>query len=451
MEEINQEGTMEQGGFKGPNSDPENDDSGTISISKKKIYLAIGALLIAVIIGAVLFVAWDIYERNFMKKETLENVQEDNHQEGTPSDDPGSAGSEETGGEGKMFDLFSEKYIILNESGSESDQDSGGSSGKAEKTAEASIKWKTYINADIGYMLQYPEDWKVIGVEEYNETIQKNVKYIKIESPKSKYELLWGIKENADPFEISDRTGVGMGELASDEKVKILETEVETKKFVYEGKILEYLAEGISGSFKTKDGKHSCMAAFHPISDEYIGKSSSPNIPEVETAKEILGTIKLIPRSGEICQLALTEQDKDLIKGMDAFYNETYKYIVNISSDWERAYPEFEKINPDDIVTFVSKKDPNERFQIRTHKYAEFEIPSSWKEFSTKEISVTCSKMKSNVHYYQRNDMVFLVTYFSHKGLRNSITYGFKSPGASITGDVIELYEAIMKSIIFVE
>ena len=450
MEEIDQ-GGYNQNDFNEPNPDPDGD---TVSISKKKIYLAVGVALIVIMIVAILFVAWDVYKRNIRGNESAESGQEVANQETPSTDDPGGDSTEESD-DTEAFDLFSEKYIVVQGSQTSSDQNSGGSSsggnsGTAEKPAEVKKKWKTYINADIGYMLQYPEGWKVIEIEEYNETIQKNVKYIKIESPKSKYALFWGIKENADPFEISDRTGVGMGELVHNGKVMILETEVETKKFVHEGKILEYLAEGISGSFKTKDGKHSCMAVFHPVSDEYIGKSSSPNIPEVEKVKEILETVQLIPRSGKICQSQLSEQEKSILDGWGAFYNKKYKYLVRISNGWTKASAPVDEItDPNKIVTYVNEKDPYERFQIRSEEHALVEIPKTWTKFAAKKIKVACAE--TNVEYFSRSDMVFLVTYLSHNGRRHSIYYGFKSPGASMTSSVIETYEALIKSIVFDE
>lgn len=73
--------------------------------------------------------------------------------------------------------------------------------------------WKTYTNNEIGYNLKYPNDWIVDEFTGYSELIGQDVKYITINTPDGKYFLHVGIKKPDQTFAVSDRTGIGAGDM----------------------------------------------------------------------------------------------------------------------------------------------------------------------------------------------------------------------------------------------
>lgn len=147
--------------------------------------------------------------------------------------------------------------------------------------------WNTYTN-EIGYKIRYPKDWTIEVTNEYSDLIQEKVKYIVIFSPGKKYSLYWGLMKNTDSFAISDRTGVGAGELVKDGNITILGTDVTINKLSYEGKTMEYFFPNpITG--KTADGKYTYGASF-----DAEGKSIPANSEEFTTAKKILESAELL-------------------------------------------------------------------------------------------------------------------------------------------------------------
>jgi len=106
--------------------------------------------------------------------------------------------------------------------------------------------WKDYINQLVGYSLKYPCDWTIKETNEFNETLQMNVKYITIHTPDDKYFLYWGFKKSAvEGYTNNDRTGVGAGEFVTkpDMAFNILGVNVVPKALVYQNKIKEYFYE----------------------------------------------------------------------------------------------------------------------------------------------------------------------------------------------------------------
>lgn len=111
--------------------------------------------------------------------------------------------------------------------------------------------WKTFSNNKVGYIIKYPSDWTVKEYNEYNQTIGNIVKYITITTPDGKNFLQFGVKKPTDTFAISDRTGVGTGDIIqdSDNPVTIFGVNLIANKLEYGGKAKEYYyAEPNGGS-----------------------------------------------------------------------------------------------------------------------------------------------------------------------------------------------------------
>lgn len=154
--------------------------------------------------------------------------------------------------------------------------------------------WKTYTNKSIGYKLRYPHDWTVKEIDTFNETIEKNVKYITITTPDGKYFLHFGLKKKSDnTFEISDRTGMGAGEFApTGKKITILSTAVDIDTFVYSGKIKEYFYP--KKSTTTSDNKWQFTATFSYTDKVNYSSLDMSGLKEEKDAEKILKSVEII-------------------------------------------------------------------------------------------------------------------------------------------------------------
>ncbi|MFA5777134.1 MAG: hypothetical protein WC906_01735 [Parcubacteria group bacterium] len=402
-------------------------------VPKKASIPMIAAIAIILILsGYIFYISFSNYAKEGQPDKTSQQV----NQQATPENSSQDKNETDSG-----FDLFSEKYTSANSNDKTSEKESGQSNNGQ---INEYVGWKTYINSEIGYKLKYPADWKVEESSGYNEVIEQNVKSIVIYSPGEKYFLHWGIKEKNDPFSISGRTGIGAGDFVKDGKITILGKETDITKLVFEGKTLELFFPS-TGSSQTKDEKHFFNASFS-INNQ--SNSNIANVPELETAKKILKTIQIIPRKGTMCQSALTNQDKSAIEGYEAYYNKTHKYLIRIPNNWiQSSFVSLdERINPDDVITFLGS-DEGERFQWKSKKFADIEIPGTWELYYSKEIKVSCEQ--ATTKYFKRGNKIFLLTQFSHDGTKHSILYGFTNVGASLTSDIIEIYDSMLKSIEF--
>ncbi|MFH0968970.1 MAG: hypothetical protein V1804_00480 [Patescibacteria group bacterium] len=398
---------------------------------KKNIILIIAIATILILSGYIFYTKFGVYVKNGQLNGANQQTSQTGSQD-ISQDENGTDGS---------FDLFSEKYNASNKltSGQQNGQNTGNS-------VDEYAGWKTYINSEIGYKLKYPADWKVEESSAYNEIIEQNVKSILISSPGEKYFLHWGIKEKNDPFAISGRTGIGAGDFIKDGKITILNNELDITRLIDEGKTLEFFFPS-AGSFESKDGKYFFGASFS-LSNQ--GNTNIANVPELETAKKILKTVQIIPRKGTICQSTLTEQDKSIIDGYSAFYNETHKYLIRIPNDWTKSniVNLNEKVLPDNSITFIGT-DEGERFQWKSASSADIEIPGTWTMYYSKEIKIACEQAITK--YFKRGNKLFLLTQFPHNNTKHSILYGFTDIGASITSDIIEMYDSMLKSVEFGE
>ena len=163
----------------------------------------------------------------------------------------------------------------------------------AEEDAEGC--WKDYQNQQVGYSLKYPCDWTLAETNEFNETLQMNVKHITIHTPDNKYFLYWGYKKSAEQgFANNDRTGVGAGDfvLKPDMAFSILGVNVTPKALVYQGKIKEYFYE------QPQAGIAQCACNFigmfsYNQSQDYDALDMT-NLNYVPTVKQILQSVQKI-------------------------------------------------------------------------------------------------------------------------------------------------------------
>lgn len=305
--------------------------------------------------------------------------------------------------------------------------------------ADEYSSWNTYNNYEVGYSLKYPADWTVKETSEFSELIGADVKYITITTADKKYFLYWGLKEKNDDFSISDRTGVGAGDLIQEGSVLVLGTDTAVKKLVYKSKVKEYFFPG-TGSTKTVDGKYSFGVSFSAGSGGDYNVLNMLGIPELEKTKLILASVKIIPRTATQagCASTLTFLDKLAIKNWKTFKNDKYDYSLKYPEDWT-----VDKVS-DKLINFISSgAGDGEVFSWRSEEMTVLGY-EGWETDTTKNLKVACQSAKST--YLEQGDERMIFTQFKKGGKDHMTNFGYKYIGASISSDLVEEYGLILKS-----
>ena len=300
--------------------------------------------------------------------------------------------------------------------------------------------WNTYTNSEIGYQLKYPADWKVKETDQWSELTEQQVKYITIDSPDKKYFLYWGLKRKDDDFGISDRTGLGAGDLIQEGSVTILGTNVAVKKLVYKNKVKEYFFP-TAGSTKTSDGKYFFSAALSSGSSASYDSLNMQGISELEKAKLILASVTIISRAvAETgCASTLTSADKLAIK--------TWKKIENSKYDYSFKYPEDWTIKNEDKKRITLQGDSgNTHFQFLSAEMTALDY-LGYTVTSTKNAKVACQSAKET--FLANGDDRMIFTQFKKDGTDHLLMMTYKYLGASLSSDMVEMYDLILKSVEF--
>ena len=300
--------------------------------------------------------------------------------------------------------------------------------------------WKTYYNYEVGYMLRYPSNWVLSETDEWNDLTDQAVKYVSIDTPDKKFFLYFGLKGKSDDFGISNRTGVGAGDIQDVGKMTILGTEISIKNLVYKGKLQEVFF-GALGSVNTKDGKYSFSSSLSPR------ETSNGNFPDLETAEKILSSVKIIERKEVSCISTLSSEDKLTMKDWKTYKNTKYHYSFRYPKDW--AGPDVSN----DVVTF-NGDGGDTTFQMRSGPSTATDY-MGYQVDSKKTVQISCQNGKStylsgdtNVDEGSENDrMIF--TQFEKNGIPHLVMMTYQYVGASISSDMSEMYDLILKSVTF--
>lgn len=310
--------------------------------------------------------------------------------------------------------------------------------------------WKTYTNRDIGYKLKYPADWQVKEVEQFSDLIQQNVKYITVKSPNDKYYLYWGLKKINDNFAISDRSGVGAGDIVEDGHVTILDSVVPVKRLEFAGKTKECFYPGM-GSAKIMNGQYLYGASFGGGSGVNYDSVNVANTNELVLAGKILESVKLIDRNGELCQSTLANLERTLIRDWTNYHSQKYGFLFSHPSAWiqRKGLIKLEDgQKEEDIAAFTGNND-DEKFMWLSGQSAMEKLPQLWVMEKTGETKVACEN--ATYRQYRRQNKMVLMTQFEIDGIKHSVLFGFTEIGANITADLIRQYELLMKTIQFDE
>jgi len=158
--------------------------------------------------------------------------------------------------------------------------------------------WLTYTNQKIGYELKYPSGWEVEEISRISELSGQEVNYIKVKTPDKKYYLYLALRKNNQNFDLTDRSGVGAGDIKSVGEIKVLNTPIKIKELVLGEKVKEYFYEAEGESVitpaKVDNGKAEILSWFAPGDENLISEINLKNLPEEKIAEKILESLKLL-------------------------------------------------------------------------------------------------------------------------------------------------------------
>lgn len=159
--------------------------------------------------------------------------------------------------------------------------------------SDPTADWKTYMNTVIGYSLKYPTGWVVKEINEPNSVVLDTpFRYLTLTDPSSKYQLAVGVRKIGSTVALSDRTGVGAGDITtSSSSVLIGTTSVTPRKNVYLGKTKDVFYYPSSEAWVVLSGDQ-VRAEFGAINQSYDVVNLA-TAPELSMANTILSTIEI--------------------------------------------------------------------------------------------------------------------------------------------------------------
>lgn len=103
------------------------------------------------------------------------------------------------------------------------------------------VGWKTLMNTDNGYSLQYPSDWTYVSRSEVGLTDPTyTAKYYEFRSPDNKYMFTFGLKHSDDQKTyLMQRTGIGGGDIVKGGSITLGAYTLSSQELVYQGKTKE--------------------------------------------------------------------------------------------------------------------------------------------------------------------------------------------------------------------
>jgi hypothetical protein len=399
---------------------PEKQDTKTAN-SKKTATISVVLTLLAVFVVLGLFFAWQKYSQKNKELETLsEKIQ--------------NLENQNNGNENQQASTDT------NNEQTETTQDSDTSN------QDEYAGWKTYTNTAIGYKFKYPSDWTIKETDEYNDILLSQVKYITLTPPGKKYFLLWGLKEKNDSFAVSDRTGIGAGDLVKDGKIEIIGNTVDINRFVYQKKTKEVFYPA-SGTATSTDGKYQWTAGLSYNSGSNYDSVDIGNAPEKTLAEKILKSVSIIAKiaSSSACTPSFSNEEKLNLADWKKFENSTYGFSFKYPKDWTliKDEPKEKALgNIADKVYFGWKSElPNPLI---------FPMYNQTSQINT---AVACQKAKKT--YFSGkvgtgNEKTRLtVVDFYEDGKSYLVTFSYQYIGASISSDMAEMFDLLLKTVEF--
>ncbi|MFA4817178.1 MAG: hypothetical protein WC608_00450 [Parcubacteria group bacterium] len=388
--------------------------SGLDSGGKKKTVLIISIVVLVLILAGAGFFVWKNYSQKQSQFESLQKQIEDlKNQAQAPADQ--NATPEENSVE-------------------------AADTPETDSTGDY-VGWKIYNNYAVGYQLKYPADWTIKETNAYSDLMEKDVKYVTLYNPNKKYFLHWGLKYKGDEFAATDRTGLGAGDFVNTgTKITILGTAVDVVKQVYKSETQEMFFPA-AGETKTTDGKYSFVNSFTYNTTHRSSDPDLSGIPEEKLAEKILASVVIIPRTASVgCASTLTSADKLNMKDWKTFKNDKYDYSFEYPKEWT-----YDKVS-DKLINFKNGSD-GEVFSWRSEEMTAMGFEGWEVDSAEKNLKIACQSAKST--YLKQGVERMIFTQFKKGGLDHMTNFGYKYFGASISSDLVEEYDLILKSVAF--
>jgi len=319
-----------------------------------------------------------------------------------------------------------------------------------ETAADEYAGWKTYANSEIGYTLKYPTDWEVQEFSEYSPVREATVKYISIYAPENRYFLRWGLKEKSAGFHISDRTGIGAGEPKKDGSLMILGKEYDINLFVIQGKTEEIFYPN-AGITQSADGKYEFVANFEEGAGASYNLLDMADAPERSLAEKILKSIALTAKTAPPaidCSKNFTNEENLNKTGWKTFTNAKYGYSFQYPKSWIGS----EKQN--DYTGLGSGAD-QQSFEWRSGPMVGTDY-YGFKEDGRKNMTVGCANAK--ITYFSGDPTAdppedsqnrLILVQFEKNTFPHTILFSYHAIGASISSDIGEMFDLILKTVKF--
>ena len=310
--------------------------------------------------------------------------------------------------------------------------------------------WNTFINGEIGYSLKYPADWTVKETGQYDELRGAEVKYVVIESPRRKYWLHWGLKEKDADFAITDRTGMGAGDIVDAGKITILGTETNIRKLVWQGKTKEYFySTSQIGRSLTKDGLWEFLASFSYGDGTDWNSADITDAAEKILADKIFKSVSLVQKTSAAgCSQNFTNEENLNKADWKTFSNGKYGYTF----EYPKSLSVGEK--QDDYTGLGSGAD-QQSFEWRSGVMTATDY-YGFKEDRSKNMKVGCQNAK--ITYFSGDPTAdppgdaqdrLIMARFEKNGIPHMILFSYHYIGASLSSDVVEMFELILKTVKF--
>lgn len=139
------------------------------------------------------------------------------------------------------------------------------------------------------------------------------------------------------------------------------------------------------------------------------------------------------------CASTLTTLDKETIINWKTFNNAKYKFTFKYPETWQTM------VNTDNLIELRDKElDLNLKFAAQM---SSVDIEELYKKDEEKSTKVACENATQSSFSTQSNRLI--TVNFTKLGTPFAIIIGYKYSGASVSGDIIEAFNLILKTVEF--
>lgn len=164
-------------------------------------------------------------------------------------------------------------------------------------------------------------------------------------------------------------------------------------------------------------------------------------------AKKILGSVKIVEKKKVSCISALSSADKLAMNNWKNYKSSKYDYSFKYPSDWTNP-------SVDGGVVTLNGDGGDTTFQFRSGPSTATDY-MGYQVDSKKNIQVACRNGKTtflsgdpiNNPGSSNDRMIF--TQFEKNGVPHLVMFTYQYVGASLSSDMVEMYDLILKSIEF--